>query len=253
VSVHDPVPDPTSDFGDPIPLPRSPALTPVVPPSRRRPLAHQPRGWRRRNWLNTAIQYGWDWLALHGATGPTSGKAARFGAFGEGSYVAFPPGATFGERWIHIGDGTLIGPYVSLSAGMVPGQQMVTDPVVNIGDRCMIGRGSHIVGHFSIEIGDDVYTGPYIYVTDQNHGYEDPDEPVHSQMPTDKPVRIGSGCWLGTGAVILPGTTLGRNVVVGAGSVVRGTFPDHCVIAGVPAKVVRRYRPESGWVNESAP
>jgi acetyltransferase-like isoleucine patch superfamily enzyme len=252
VSVHDPGPDPTSDFGDPIPRLRSPALTPVANPSRR-PTPPQPRGWRRRNWLNTAIQYGWDWLALHGATGPTSGKAARFGAFGEGSYVAFPPGATFGERWIHIGDNTLIGPHVSLSAGMVPGQQMVTDPVVNIGDRCMIGRGSHIVGHFSIEIGDDVYTGPYIYVTDQNHGYEDPDEPVHSQMPTDKPVRIGSGCWLGTGAVILPGTTLGRNVVVGAGSVVRGSFPDHCVIAGVPAKVVRRYRPESGWVNESAP
>ena len=99
-----------------------------------------------------------------------------------GAVGRFPPGATFGERWIRIGDHTLLGPYVSLSAGMVPGQKMVTDPVVRIGDRCMIGRGSHIVGHFNIDIGDDVYTGPYIYVTDQNHGYEDPDEPVYSQM-----------------------------------------------------------------------
>ena len=48
--------------------------------------------------------------------------------------------------------------------------------------------------------------------------------------------------------MILPGTTLGRNVVVGAGAVVRGTVEDHAVVAGVPAKVVRRRAPEVGWV-----
>lgn len=147
-----------------------------------------------------------------------------------------------------MGRDTLIGPHVSISAGMVPGQRMVTDPVVRIGDRCMIGRGSHIVGHFQLEIGDDVHTGPYVYITDQNHGYEDPDQVVHAQWPSDVPVIIGTGSWLGTGVVILPGTRLGRNVVVGAGAVVRGTFPDHCVIAGVPARIVRRYVPGSGWV-----
>ncbi len=73
-------------------------------------------------------------------------RQRRFGSFGEGSCLTFPQGALFGERWIHIGRDTLVGPDVSLSAGMVPGQQMITDPVVRIGDRCMIGRGSHIVG-----------------------------------------------------------------------------------------------------------
>jgi acetyltransferase-like isoleucine patch superfamily enzyme len=159
----------------------------------------------------------------------------------------------FGERWIQIGEDTLIGPGVSLSAGMVPGQEMYTDPVVRIGDRCVIGRGSHIVGHLEVVIGDDVHTGPYVYVTDQNHGYEDPDEVVHSQWPSNAAVTIGPGSWLGTGVVILPGAILGRNVVVGAGSVVRGTFPDHCVIAGVPARIVRRYEPGSGWTSRSAP
>jgi len=134
---------------------------------------------------------------------------------------------------------------------MVPGQDMVTDPVVSIGDRSMIGRGSHIVGHFSIIIGSDVQTGPYVYITDQNHGYENPDEVVHVQWPNDVPVIIGDGSWLGTGVVILPGTELGKNVVVAAGAVVRGVFPDHCVLAGVPAKVVRRYVPGSGWVTGS--
>jgi serine acetyltransferase len=203
---------------------------------------------RHRRWANAVIHVAWEWAARHGATGPDDRLAARFGAFGSGTCLAFPPGAVFGEQWIRIGRDTLVGPHVSISAGMVPGQTMVTDPVVRIGDRCMIGRGSHIVGHFEIDIGDDVHTGPYVYVTDQNHGYENPDEVVHVQWPSDDPVHIGTGSWLGTGVVILPGTRLGRNVVVGAGAVVRGTFPDHCVIAGVPARVVRRYVPGSGWV-----
>ena len=200
---------------------------------------------------NRLVHAGWRWVARHGAVGPGDVVAERFGFFGEGSCLSFPPGALFGEPWIHIGRDTLVGPDVSLSAGMVPGQQMITDPVVRIGDRCMIGRGSHIVGHFSIEIGDDVYTGPYVYVTDQNHGYEDPDEVVHAQWPNDVPVRVGAGSWIGTGVVILPGTTLGRNVVVGAGAVVHGEFPDHSVVAGVPARVIRRYVPGSGWLDVS--
>ena len=52
--------------------------------------------------------------------------------------------------------------------------------------------------------------------------------------------------------VVLPGTRMGRNTVVAAGAVVRGTFPDHCVLAGVPAKIVRRYVPGSGWLTGSA-
>ncbi len=96
--------------------------------------------------------------------------------------------------------------------------------------------------------GDHVFTGPYVYVTDQNHGYADPDTPIGYQWPTEAPVRIGSGSWIGANAVILPGVTLGRNCVVAAGAVVRpGEYPDHSVIAGVPGKVVRRYDPDTGW------
>ena len=205
----------------------------------------------RHRLLHSLIHRGWDWMVRHGATGPGDTLADQFGSFGRGSCLAFPTGAIFGEEWIHIGEDSLVGPYVSLSAGMVPGQKMVTDPVVRIGDRTMIGRGSHIVGHFSIDIGSDVQTGPYVYITDQNHGYENPDEVVHVQWPHDIPVSIGDGSWLGTGVVILPGTELGKNVVVAAGAVVRGVFPDHCVIAGVPAKIVRRYVPGSGWITGS--
>ncbi|MGV3759525.1 MAG: acyltransferase, partial [Actinomycetota bacterium] len=164
--------------------------------------------------------------------------------------ITFPPGDHAGQEHISIGALTTIAPLVTLSVGMAPGQPLpegATSPVLRIGDRCLIGQGSHLVAHRSLEIGDDVITGPRCYVTDQNHVYADPAVPIRLQWPADDPVSIGSGSWLGAGAVVLPGTRLGRNTVVAAGAVVRGEFPDHAVLAGAPARVVRRWTPEEGW------
>ena len=170
-----------------------------------------------------------------------SAAGLRFAAFGPGSLMAFPTGAVYGEGWIEVGDKTMIAELVTMCAGMAPGHDLGPDPVLRVGNGCVIGRGSHIVAHHSIEIGDDVFTGPYVYITDQNHQYEDIDTPIGRQWPVNSAVRIGAGSWLGTGTVILPGAAIGRNVVIAAGSVVRGTVPDNCVVAGVPAKVVRQH------------
>lgn len=151
------------------------------------------------------------------------------------------PTTIFNEQYIHIGKNTLIGPDISLSAGMVPGQECITDPVVSIGDRCLIGRGSGIVGHFSIEIGNDVWTGHNVYITDQNHGYEDVDRPISQQSQPERAVKIGDGSWLGFGSVVLPGVNIGRHVVIGANSVVTNDVPDYSVAVGAPAKVIKRY------------
>jgi acetyltransferase-like isoleucine patch superfamily enzyme len=183
------------------------------------------------------------WLAAQRAGTITADTpaASAFAAFGAGSLIGFPAGALYGQKWIEIGAGTMIGSHVTLSAGMVPGQDLGAQPVVRIGNGCVIGRGSHIVAHCSIVIGDDVFTGPNVYITDQNHGYADPDVPIGRQWPVNDTVTIGRGSWLGAGAIILPGASIGRNVVVAAGSVVRGRIPDLCVVAGVPAKVVRQH------------
>ena len=173
--------------------------------------------------------------------GPNDHAARFYKRFGRGSIINWPTGNMYGERWISIGEDTMIAADVTLSAGMVPNQEMMTDPVVIIGDRCLIGRGSAIVGHYRIDIGDDVFTGMNVYITDQNHGYEDPDTPIGIQDPQDDPVVIGNGSWIGSGAVVLPGARIGKHCVVAANSVVRGTFPSHSVIAGAPAKVVRAY------------
>lgn len=159
------------------------------------------------------------------------------------------PLTIFNEKYIRIGEDTLIGPGVSLSAGMVPGQECITSPVVSIGDRCLIGRGSGIVGHFSITIGNDVWTGHHVYITDQNHGYTDINVPISQQSQPERAVSIGDGSWIGYGSVVLPGVTIGRHVVVGANSVVTTNLPDYCVAVGAPARVIKKLDPDSGWVS----
>jgi acetyltransferase-like isoleucine patch superfamily enzyme len=191
----------------------------------------------------------WGLAVELGAIGPRTPRGRRFGRFGDGSVICFPTNTVFNERYIHIGTGTMIGPHVTLSAGMVPGQDCITDPVVSIGDRCLIGKGSGIVGHLQVTIGDDVWTGHHVYITDQNHGYRDIDLPVSQQSMPERPVRIGSGSWLGHGAIVLPGADIGEHVVIGANSVVTGCIPAFSVAVGAPARVVRRYVPGEGWVS----
>jgi acetyltransferase-like isoleucine patch superfamily enzyme len=193
------------------------------------------------------VHWAWRRARAAGAVTGDSPAGRRFAAFGPGSVLAFPPGAIFGEAWIEIGSGTVVGQHVSISAGTVPGQDLGPASLLRIGDGCVIGRGSHIVAHQRVDIGDDVFTGPYVYITDQNHGYADPDVPIGRQWPANAPVSIGAGSWLGAGAIVLPGSCIGRHVVVGAGSVVRGQVPDHCVVAGVPARIVRSYVAGDGW------
>jgi acetyltransferase-like isoleucine patch superfamily enzyme len=200
--------------------------------------------------MGEVVQRAWDGAAHYGALGPGHRRARRFAAFGRGSMIAFPPTVVCGEGRIAIGAGTTIGPLATLSAGFPTQAGARGDPIITIGDRCMLGKGIGIVGHERIEIGDDLWTGHYVYVTDQNHGYEDLDVPIGTQLWKNRPVRIGSGSWLGHGAVVLPGTRIGDHVVVAAGAVVAGLdVPDRSVVAGVPARVVRRFVDGDGWVD----
>lgn len=194
------------------------------------------------------VRRGWALASRVGSIGPGDRAGKLFGRFGAGSIICFPYNTMFNEHYIHIGEGTMIGPQVTLSAGMVPGQVCLADPVVRIGDRCLIGKGSGIVGHFGIDIGNDVWTGHHVYITDQNHGYEDISRPISQQTQPERAVTIGDGSWLGFGTVVLPGSNIGKHVTIGANSVVTGDIPDYTVAVGAPAKVIRRYVEGEGWV-----
>jgi len=194
------------------------------------------------------VRWSWHHLRRYGAIGPRARIARRFGTFGDGSIICFPADTIVNPSAIHIGSGTTINAGVALSAGWMEDQPDLPDRIVGIGDRCLIGTGSSIVGLLSIEIGDDVWTGRNVHITDMNHDYTDIHLPIGRQHQPEAPVSIGSGSWLGHNVVVLPGARIGRHVVIGAGSVVRGDVPDRSVAVGSPARVVRRHDADRGWV-----
>ena len=110
-------------------------------------------------------------------------------------------------------------------------------------DRVVRGRGvypgdsphCYIQAYNGIEIGEGTNIAPGVGIVSANH---DPlDNGRHLPAP---PIRIGRRCWIGMNAVILPGVTLGDNVIVGAGAVVTESVPAYSVVAGNPARLIRR-------------
>ncbi|GAA1534719.1 acyltransferase [Nocardioides humi] len=208
-----------------------------------------------RRLLNRSVHAAWRWAEHRGDVSPGTALADEFGDFGSGSCLAFPLSAVVNAAAIHIGRDTLIGKYATLSVGYGPTQPVLPERALVIGDRCVLGARVCVTAHESIEIGDDVWFGQDVFVSDASHGYQDPDVPIGRQFGAHQPVRIGSGSWIGHGAMVLPGTTIGRNVVVAAGSVVRGEVPDHAVVGGVPARLIRRLEADGSWtrVRDEAP
>ena len=202
-----------------------------------------------RNVGGVIVRWGWERMQRYGAIGPMSKKGRGFGAFGVGSVICFPYETIVNEHAFTIGEQTLINTGAVLSCGWGPGHPGLPPDMLRIGDRCLIGRGSSIVAHQSIVIEDDVWTGQQVHITDMNHGYVQLDVPISQQADPDQPVRIGAGSWLGHHVVVLPGVTIGRHVVVGAGSVVTRDLPDFCIAVGTPARVIRRYDETDGWID----
>ena len=197
---------------------------------------------------NRVVHAAWRWLDKAGEVVPGTALADQFGSFGPGSCVGFPPATLLNVESIHLGRDVLVGRQVTLSAGYGVGDPGLGERTLVIGDGCVIGARSTITAHEYIEIGEHVFFGQGVLVTDASHGYQDPERPIGEQFGAHQPVVIGAGSWVGHGAVVLPGTRIGRNVVVAAGAVVRGEVEDHAVVAGNPARVVRRLEPGLGWV-----
>ncbi len=202
--------------------------------------------------LNRSIHAVWRWAEHVGDVSPGTDLAERFALFAPGACLAFPLSDVVNPEAIHIGRDTLIGKYATLSVGYGPTQTVLPERGLVIGERCVLGARICITAHESIEIGDDVWFGQDVFISDASHGYEDPHTPIGRQFGTHVPVSIGSGSWIGHGSIILPGTTIGRQVVVAAGSVVRGDVPDHSVVGGVPARLIRRLDEDGSWSRVTA-
>nr|WP_231129364.1 sugar O-acetyltransferase [Bifidobacterium choloepi] len=147
------------------------------------------------------------------ATRPSQGELRTallremFADIGDGCYIEPPFHANFGGAHVHFGAGV----YANFNL------TCVDDTHIYVGDSTMIGPNVTLAtaGH---PIAPELRAKGYQY---------------------NAPIRIGRNCWLGAGVTVLPGVTIGDNVVVGAGSVVTKDLPDNVVAVGTPAHVLR--------------
>lgn len=140
-------------------------------------------------------------------------------------------------------DGVIIGKYVVIGRETrmeCTGSLQEVGEGIRIGDRTTFGNECIFGAAGGIEIGNDVVAGQYIRFHSENHNYGEIKKLIREQGVTHKGIKIGNNCWIGAGVVFLDGAKLGDGCVVGANAVVTKEFPQNSVIAGIPAKIIKR-------------
>ena len=123
---------------------------------------------------------------------------------------------------------------------ILDGVQIDKPSLLKIGSRVSINRGVVINAGGGIEIGSDVLIGPNAIIYSQNHAYLDPVIPVAQQGYVFKRTVIGNNVWIAASAIILPGVHVGSGAVVAAGAVVTKNVEENTVVAGNPARAIKR-------------
>lgn len=177
-------------------------------------------------------------LAARVARDLTPPPPDHYAAFGSGSVVV-PPARVVNAQWIVVGNGVIVHEHAWLS--VVPAVEGVT-PRLTIGSGTSLGRFAHIACVGEVEIGEGVLASERVFIGDTYHGYEDVFRPVIEQpMAPPEKVTIGRGAFLGIGSIVLAGVTIGENGYVAAGAVVTRDVEPFTVVAGNPAKPVKRW------------
>jgi len=171
-------------------------------------------------------------------------KFGRSVIFGKGITIRHP-------HRVSIGDGAAIDDYCLIDAPeeMVIGAHAIISRncvlqaktgSVKIGARTDIGCNTIITSQTGIFLGDAVLIAGNCYIGGGRYGSDVLDVPFMDQgIYSHGPLSIGEGSWLGAGAIVLDGVTIGKNCIVGAGAVVTKDVPDYCVVAGVPARIIK--------------
>ena len=141
-----------------------------------------------------------------------------------------------GKKYISIGKNSIVQRHSWLLAMKIDNYE----PKLEIHTGCAIGDFSHITCVRHVEIRDNVLIANNVYISDNQHGYEDVNTPVRYQPVHFKnKIIIDTGCWIGENVSVM--ASIGKNSVVAANSVVTKDIPDFCIAAGIPAKVIKIY------------
>jgi acetyltransferase-like isoleucine patch superfamily enzyme len=111
-----------------------------------------------------------------------------------------------------------------------------------IGDNTWIGQQCFLHSAGGLIIGCAVGVGPGVKIVTSVHNLEELDKPILHSSIDFAPVQIGDDSDIGTGAIILPGVSIGRGVQIGAGAVVTSNIEDYAIAVGVPARIIRKRR-----------
>ena len=147
-----------------------------------------------------------------------------------------------GKRFIEIEDHVYVQPYTWLACQPLT---CCNNPTLKLGEGTVVGNFNHIYATQSIVIENYVLTADKVYISDNLHGYDNPEIPI-VQQPIKQigEVRIGEGSWLGENVCVI-GASVGKHCTIGANSVVTHDIPDYCVAVGAPARVIKQYNFET--------
>lgn len=171
-------------------------------------------------------------------------------------------GVTFGSHVVlrhphkvHLGDGVVIDDHcvldakgtsnagIQLGSGVFLGRNTILsckNGDIRIGNHVNIGFNAEVFSASTVTIGDDALLAAYTYVIGGGHDFSNASQPVLYGARRSQGVTIGPGTWLGAGTKVLDGVTIGERAIVGAGSVVTSDVDAGTIVAGVPARVIRR-------------
>ncbi|WP_217640886.1 DapH/DapD/GlmU-related protein [Curtobacterium sp. MCBA15_001] len=175
-------------------------------------------------------------------------KIRNVGRLRIGAGVALGDGVVidaFCRRGVSLGANVTVGPGARLlGSGVVsePGEHIL------IGDRTAVGAGNLIWGQGGVTIGADCLLGPNVTLISEDHVFADPNALIRQQGSRRQPITIGDDVWIGAGATILKGVSIGTGAVIAAGSIVTKDVAPFRIVAGVPA---RDRGPRSGSAGSS--
>lgn len=166
----------------------------------------------------------------------------RFAFWGEGSIISWRAYHLKGLEHISVGEQTLLGRHVQLTAWTEFKQQHF-NPEIIIGNHCYIREGTHITAIGKIQIGNGLLTGTNVLITDNAHGMANRDAlhvcPIERSLSYKGPIVIGDNVWLGNNVCVMGGVSIGQGCIIGANAVVTKEIPPFSVAVGIPAKVIK--------------